>query len=96
MYLHPFTPTSALDLQTEKEVQESLDKLLEGRTAVIIAHRLSTVQGVDYVYCMEDGCVVGEGIRIAIRYVIIKAPVKQKAVLRYYGKVITQLLRVPL
>ena len=54
--------TSALDLQTEKEVQESLDKLLEGRTAVIIAHRLSTVQGVDYVYCMEDGCVVEEGI----------------------------------
>lgn len=53
--------TSALDLQTEKEVQKSLDKLLEGRSAVIIAHRLSTVQNADYVYCMEDGKVLEEG-----------------------------------
>ncbi len=53
--------TSALDLQTEREVQKSLDKLLEGRSAVIIAHRLSTVQGADYLYYMEKGRVVEEG-----------------------------------
>ena len=53
--------TSALDLQTEREVQKSLDKLLEGRSAVIIAHRLSTVQGADYIYYMDKGRVVEEG-----------------------------------
>ena len=53
--------TSALDLQTEREVQNSLDRLLEGRGAVIIAHRLSTVQGADYIYVLEDGRVAEEG-----------------------------------
>lgn len=53
--------TSALDFQTEREVQEALDKLLAGRTAVIIAHRLSTVQNADYVYCMDRGRVAEEG-----------------------------------
>lgn len=53
--------TSALDLQTEREVQESLDKLLAGRAAIIIAHRLSTVQGADYIYVMESGKAVEEG-----------------------------------
>ncbi len=53
--------TSALDLQTEREVQASLEKLLEGRAAVIIAHRLSTVQNADYIYCMEQGEVIEEG-----------------------------------
>lgn len=53
--------TSALDLQTEREVQKSLDKLLEGRSAVIIAHRLSTVQGADYIYYMDKGRVIEEG-----------------------------------
>ncbi len=53
--------TSALDFQTEREVQEALDKLLAGRSAVIIAHRLSTVQNADYVYCMDRGRVAEEG-----------------------------------
>lgn len=53
--------TSALDLQTEREVQDSLDTLLEGRAAVIIAHRLSTVQGADYLYVLDGGRVVEEG-----------------------------------
>lgn len=53
--------TSALDFQTEREVQDALDKLLAGRTAVIIAHRLSTVQDADYIYCMEHGRVAEEG-----------------------------------
>jgi len=53
--------TSALDTQTEKEVQEALDKLLSGRSAVIVAHRLTTVQKADYIYCMDGGKVVEEG-----------------------------------
>lgn len=53
--------TSALDSETEREVQRSLDRLLEGRSAVIIAHRLSTVKNADYIYCMEDGGVIEEG-----------------------------------
>lgn len=53
--------TSALDFQTEREVQDALDKLLMNRTAVIIAHRLNTVQGADYVYCMDHGRVAEEG-----------------------------------
>ncbi len=53
--------TSALDTQTEKEVQTALDKLLEGRSAVIVAHRLTTVQNADYIYCMDAGKVLEEG-----------------------------------
>lgn len=53
--------TSALDTQTEKEVQMALQKLLEGRSAVIVAHRLTTVQDADYIYCMEKGRVLEEG-----------------------------------
>lgn len=53
--------TSALDTQTEKEVQTALDKLLEGRSAVIVAHRLATVQNTDYIYCMEAGEMLEEG-----------------------------------
>ncbi|MCL2287495.1 MAG: ABC transporter ATP-binding protein/permease [Firmicutes bacterium] len=53
--------TSALDTQTEQEIQTALDVLLEGRAAVIVAHRLSTVQNADYIYCIENGAVVEEG-----------------------------------
>lgn len=53
--------TSALDLQTEREVQASLDKLLEGRSAVIIAHRLSTIQDADYIYVLDNGRIAEEG-----------------------------------
>ena len=53
--------TSALDTQTEKEVQAALDKLLAGRSAVIVAHRLTTVQKAHYVYVLEQGRVLEEG-----------------------------------
>ena len=47
--------TSALDSVTEKTVQEGIKGLIEGRTAVIIAHRLSTVRSVDRIAVMENG-----------------------------------------
>lgn len=53
--------TSALDAQTEKEVQKALDMLLEDRAAVIVAHRLATVQNVDYIYCLDHGKMIEEG-----------------------------------
>lgn len=53
--------TSALDSVTEKKVQEGIRGLVEGRTSVIIAHRLSTVRSVDRIAVMEDGRVTAFG-----------------------------------
>lgn len=53
--------TSALDTESERDIQAALDKLLAGRAAVIVAHRLTTVRGVDYIYCLDNGRVVEEG-----------------------------------
>ena len=53
--------TSALDSVTEKRIQRSLDELSKGRTALIIAHRLSTVRGADRILVIEDGCIREEG-----------------------------------
>jgi ABC-type multidrug transport system fused ATPase/permease subunit len=53
--------TSSLDAESEKVVQEALDRLLEGRTAIIIAHRLATIRSVDCIYVLEDGRVVEQG-----------------------------------
>jgi ABC-type multidrug transport system fused ATPase/permease subunit len=53
--------TSALDLETERRVQENLDRIRKGRTTVIIAHRLSTVQNADVIFVMDRGRVVEQG-----------------------------------
>lgn len=53
--------TSALDAESEHLVQEALDRLQEGRTTLVIAHRLSTVRGADRVVVLEEGRVVQEG-----------------------------------
>lgn len=53
--------TSSLDAESEKVVQEALDKLMEGRTSIIIAHRLATVRNVDKIYVIEHGRIVEEG-----------------------------------
>ena len=47
--------TSALDTESERLVQEALDKLMEGRTTFVIAHRLSTIINADKIVVMEDG-----------------------------------------
>lgn len=54
-------PTSALDSRSEKLVQAALDRLSEGRTTLVIAHRLSTVRHADKIVVMDRGRVVEEG-----------------------------------
>ena len=53
--------TSALDTESEKIVQAALDRLMEGRTAVVIAHRLSTVRNADNIVVIDHGRIVEEG-----------------------------------
>jgi len=53
--------TSALDSQSEREVQRALANLMEGRTSLVIAHRLSTVQRADKIVVLDGGRVVEEG-----------------------------------
>ncbi|KAL3726369.1 hypothetical protein ACJRO7_031286 [Eucalyptus globulus] len=53
--------TSALDSVLENLVQESLEKLMVGRTCVVVAHRLSTIQGSDSIAVIKDGRVVERG-----------------------------------
>ena len=54
-------PTSALDAETEKQIAESFDELMKGRTTFIIAHRFSTVRKADRIFVFEKGRIVEEG-----------------------------------
>jgi subfamily B ATP-binding cassette protein MsbA len=53
--------TSALDTESEAKVQVALERLMRGRTTLLIAHRLSTVRGADRIYVVEGGRIVEEG-----------------------------------
>jgi subfamily B ATP-binding cassette protein MsbA len=53
--------TSALDNESERQVQASLETLMKGRTTLVIAHRLSTVQNADKIVVMDQGKVVEQG-----------------------------------
>ncbi|MBR6511007.1 MAG: lipid A export permease/ATP-binding protein MsbA [Phascolarctobacterium sp.] len=53
--------TSALDTESERVVQEAIDRLMVGRTSFVIAHRLSTIKNADKILVMEKGKIVEEG-----------------------------------
>ncbi len=53
--------TSSLDSESEKKVQEALDRLVKNKTALIVAHRLSTIKNVDLIYVIDKGKIVEKG-----------------------------------
>jgi len=53
--------TSALDNESERQVQASLERLMKGRTTLVIAHRLSTVQNADRIIVLDNGQIVEQG-----------------------------------
>lgn len=53
--------TSALDTDSERLVQDALEKLMQNRTTIVIAHRLSTIKNADEIYVMRDGQIVESG-----------------------------------
>lgn len=53
--------TSSLDAESEKSVQEALDVLMEGRTSIIIAHRLATIKEVDCIFVLDKGKIIESG-----------------------------------
>ncbi len=54
--------TSALDSENETLIQEALDRLMKGRTTLVISHKFSTVQHADLIVVLKDGSIVEEGI----------------------------------
>jgi subfamily B ATP-binding cassette protein MsbA len=53
--------TSALDSESEKLVQDALNKMLKNRTVIIIAHRLSTIQHADIIFVIKEGKMIEAG-----------------------------------
>jgi len=53
--------TSALDTESEKMVQDAIDKVMQNRTSIVIAHRLSTIQKADKIVVLDKGKITEQG-----------------------------------
>ena len=53
--------TSSIDTRTEQKIQAAFNKMMEGRTSFIVAHRLSTIQNADVILVMKDGKIIEQG-----------------------------------
>lgn len=60
--------TSALDTESERLVQDAIERLLEGRTVFVVAHRLSTVQRADLIVVLEGGRIVEQGTHLELMH----------------------------
>ncbi|TKB76215.1 MAG: ABC transporter ATP-binding protein, partial [Nitrospira sp.] len=58
--------TSALDSESERLVQEALDRLMKGRTTFVVAHRLTTIQGADRIVVLNKGQIAETGTHVAL------------------------------
>lgn len=58
--------TSSLDTDSERLVQEALQRLMEGRTTFVVAHRLSTIQRADRILVLDKGQLVEEGTHVQL------------------------------
>ena len=54
-------PTSAIDAVTEASLLEAIERLMQGRTTIIIAHRMSTIAKADWIIALEHGRIVDRG-----------------------------------
>ena len=53
--------TSSIDTRTEMLIQEAFDRMMQGRTSFIVAHRLSTIRNADKILVMKDGSIIEQG-----------------------------------
>lgn len=53
--------TSSIDTRTEIKIQSAFNRLMEGRTSFIVAHRLSTIQNADVILVMKEGKIIEQG-----------------------------------
>ena len=53
--------TSSIDTRTELYIQKAFNKMMEGRTSFIVAHRLSTIREADIILVMKDGAIIEQG-----------------------------------
>jgi ATP-binding cassette subfamily B protein len=58
--------TSHLDSRSEALIQEALEKVMEGRTSIVIAHRLSTVRAADQILVIDEGEIVERGTHASL------------------------------